>query len=372
MKAGIVICGILLCLLSPLLAVDIAMMHRSTSDTVWNNYTEYMDIAIGNTNRINSFQIPITVYSPNGSVTFDFQPQYGENTWGASGFVTHFPESRIALPNGVYENLLLSGGLRVSERPPNQLVLTGTALDDVTGIGPGPLERMMRLHFVPHMTTGYPRTICFDITQIISLGVDLVFSDFTGSLDIDFLGGDGEGTWCYTVAELACMVPSIITQGSIIVGSGSDGLDEAIYLEASNTGSNSTWYADVIEGSGSATIDGFGTSATLSYAPGPDEIKGTARIKVVATDAACGTYSYHHINAEREYPVYIYMCGDSNGDDDVNLGDAVAIINYIFKGGDAPDPLYMADVNRDDIINAGDAIGIINYIFKDGPAPCSF
>lgn len=30
------------------------------------------------------------------------------------------------------------------------------------------------------------------------------------------------------------------------------------------------------------------------------------------------------------------MCGDANGDGDINVGDAVYIINYIFKGGDPP------------------------------------
>ena len=30
-------------------------------------------------------------------------------------------------------------------------------------------------------------------------------------------------------------------------------------------------------------------------------------------------------------------CGDSNGDGDINVGDAVYLINYVFKGGPAPD-----------------------------------
>lgn len=65
-----------------------------------------------------------------------------------------------------------------------------------------------------------------------------------------------------------------------------------------------------------------------------------------------------------------YVCGDANGDGTVNIGDAVYIINFIFKGGPAPSPLDAGDANCDHARNVGDAVYIINYIFKGGPAPC--
>lgn len=64
-----------------------------------------------------------------------------------------------------------------------------------------------------------------------------------------------------------------------------------------------------------------------------------------------------------------YICGDADGDSAVNIGDAVFLINYIFKGGPAPDPLCSGDVNADGTVNIGDAVYLINYIFKGGPAP---
>jgi len=64
-----------------------------------------------------------------------------------------------------------------------------------------------------------------------------------------------------------------------------------------------------------------------------------------------------------------YVCGDANGDLAANVGDAVSIINFIFKGGPAPNPIAAADANGDDQTNVGDAVWIINYIFKGGPAP---
>jgi len=61
--------------------------------------------------------------------------------------------------------------------------------------------------------------------------------------------------------------------------------------------------------------------------------------------------------------------GDANGDGVVNLGDAVFIVNYVFKGGDAPDPYEAADSNCDLSVNVGDAVYLVNYLFKGGPAP---
>ena len=65
-----------------------------------------------------------------------------------------------------------------------------------------------------------------------------------------------------------------------------------------------------------------------------------------------------------------YMCGDANGDKAVNIGDAVFVINYIFKGGAAPVPVKAGDANCDHACNVGDAVYVVNYIFKGGPAPC--
>jgi len=64
-----------------------------------------------------------------------------------------------------------------------------------------------------------------------------------------------------------------------------------------------------------------------------------------------------------------FIYGDANHDGVVNVGDAVFIINYIFKNGSAPSPLASGDANCDGVINAGDAVWIINYIFKQGLPP---
>ncbi len=64
-------------------------------------------------------------------------------------------------------------------------------------------------------------------------------------------------------------------------------------------------------------------------------------------------------------------CGDANDDGDVNVSDAVRIIDYIFVGGDPPVLFYLADVNLDGLVNISDAVYLINHIFCGGPAPCA-
>jgi hypothetical protein len=64
-----------------------------------------------------------------------------------------------------------------------------------------------------------------------------------------------------------------------------------------------------------------------------------------------------------------YVCGDANMDGGVNVGDAIYIINFIFKGGSVPDPYEAAYTNGDELLNVGDAVYLINHIFVGGDAP---
>jgi hypothetical protein len=69
--------------------------------------------------------------------------------------------------------------------------------------------------------------------------------------------------------------------------------------------------------------------------------------------------------------VFSGHCGDTDGNDIVNISDAVVMISYIFGGGPQPDPLWCADVDLSGFVNISDAVALINYVFGGGSAPCA-
>jgi hypothetical protein len=67
-----------------------------------------------------------------------------------------------------------------------------------------------------------------------------------------------------------------------------------------------------------------------------------------------------------------YICGDTNNDEAVNIGDVVYLVNHIFNNGPVPLHTAAVDVNCDGNINVGDAVFLGNYVFQpDAPEPCS-
>jgi uncharacterized Ntn-hydrolase superfamily protein len=68
--------------------------------------------------------------------------------------------------------------------------------------------------------------------------------------------------------------------------------------------------------------------------------------------------------------VRYFLCGDANSDGATNIGDAVFLINFVFKSGPLPVPLEAGDASCDGQTNVGDAVYMINFVFKGGYAPC--
>jgi len=64
-----------------------------------------------------------------------------------------------------------------------------------------------------------------------------------------------------------------------------------------------------------------------------------------------------------------YVSGDLNQDGQANIADVIFLVNYVFKGGIKPFPLFTADVNADCKVNLADIIYYVNYVFKSGPQP---
>jgi hypothetical protein len=64
-----------------------------------------------------------------------------------------------------------------------------------------------------------------------------------------------------------------------------------------------------------------------------------------------------------------FVRGNVNGDDRVNLADAIFILNKLYKGGDDPNCKKSADVNDDGKVNLADAIYLLTYMYKNGDPP---
>ena len=65
-----------------------------------------------------------------------------------------------------------------------------------------------------------------------------------------------------------------------------------------------------------------------------------------------------------------FIRGDANGDESVDLSDAVTILNYLFLGLELPQVcLDGLDVNDSGIIDLTDAISLLRFLFQGGSAP---
>lgn len=61
-----------------------------------------------------------------------------------------------------------------------------------------------------------------------------------------------------------------------------------------------------------------------------------------------------------------YLPGDVNGDGFVDIGDAIYMLNYIFRDGLSPAFLNSLDVNGDCQLDVGDPVYLICHIFRSG------
>jgi hypothetical protein len=61
-----------------------------------------------------------------------------------------------------------------------------------------------------------------------------------------------------------------------------------------------------------------------------------------------------------------YIKGDANSDGEVTIDDAYFLIDFIFNGGEYPDPLLRGDHNEDGTVNISDVVSIINYLYENG------
>ncbi len=69
------------------------------------------------------------------------------------------------------------------------------------------------------------------------------------------------------------------------------------------------------------------------------------------------------------------ICGDCDGSGTFppNVADLTFLVDYLFKGGPEPNPLWVANVDctGGPVPNVADLSYLVNYLFKGGPDPCA-
>jgi hypothetical protein len=203
------------------------------------------------------------------------------------------------------------------------------------------------------------------VTKLSNTGSDLIYSTYLGGGGIDYvwdIAVDGSGDAFVTGYTSSRDFP---IQNAYQVNQDTT---DAFVTEFSGSGSSliySTYLGGTMED------DGYGLAIDVS---GNAYITGlTFSSNFPTNNPFEATY---HIGGGDAFVTKLawtlnYVCGDVNTDEQVNLLDAVFLINYIFVGGPAPQQLSLADVNCSGSINIADVVLMINYIFRGGPAPCA-
>ena len=121
--------------------------------------------------------------------------------------------------------------------------------------------------------------------------------------------------------------------------------------------------------------DGYGDFRVLDISD-PADIKLMARIDLGSTMVRGIAVRQPNVYVASNYGFFIFAVnlpcdipGDANGDGNCDIGDAVHLISYIFKGGPPPTNMDEGDANSDCDVNVGDAVFLISYVFNSGSAP---
>ncbi len=131
----------------------------------------------------------------------------------------------------------------------------------------------------------------------------------------------------------------------------------------------------------------FGDPRTPPYmVPGSGEfvylyfsILDTGFVSIDSSFLPWQDFGFLDILANRFIPIFLKdefyirpeLLGDVNHDGQVDIGDIVFLVNYLFKHSIAPEPIESGDVNGDCEVNIGDVVCLMNYLFKNGDLPQS-
>jgi 1,4-alpha-glucan branching enzyme len=66
-----------------------------------------------------------------------------------------------------------------------------------------------------------------------------------------------------------------------------------------------------------------------------------------------------------------FIRGDCNGDETIDISDALRILFHLFRGAGGGDCLASCDAGGDGLVTVTDAVGVLTHLFREGPPPAA-
>jgi len=103
---------------------------------------------------------------------------------------------------------------------------------------------------------------------------------------------------------------------------------------------------------------------TCSYSVSSDAF-GVDTVIFTVTDYPGGASSIKTV-----YMAFVTsLRGDLDSNNKYTMNDLVVLIDYLYRGGEAPAILESADVDKNGELSIVDITYLIKFLYKDGPAP---
>jgi hypothetical protein len=102
------------------------------------------------------------------------------------------------------------------------------------------------------------------------------------------------------------------------------------------------------------------------------DFNGDGLPDLIISASGCDPFYYYKGKIYVIFGDTVIHYGDTNYSKNIDLGDIIFLLNYLFKGDSPPYPKLAGDANCNGIVDIADAIFLLNYLFKGGSAPgCS-